>query len=74
MDGISAFTNGVDYGYGRVLANHFKVAFLSPNHTSDFVELTALGPGSELLPKVVRINEIHKVMVGALDLPPARPI
>lgn len=64
-----------EYGpYGRVLANHFKVAFLSPNHTSDFVELTALGPGSELLPNVVRINDVHPVMVGALDLPPARPI
>lgn len=64
---------GARYGpIGAVLANHTCVAFLSPNHTSDPVELTALGPGSELMPQRLAINEVHGVMVKALDLPPAK--
>ncbi|HVZ95170.1 MAG TPA: alkaline phosphatase [Phycisphaerales bacterium] len=53
---------------GSILANHFKVAFLSVNHTSDYVELTAIGPGSELVPPTMKINEVHGVMVKALGM------
>lgn len=66
---------GARYGpVGAILANHTGIAFLSPNHTSDPVELTAVGPGSELIPAWTRLPDIHSVMVKALDLPPARPI
>jgi hypothetical protein len=50
------------------------VAFLSPNHTADWVELTSLGPGSERLAPSLSIDQIHAALIGALDLPPARPI
>ena len=59
---------------GSALANHFAIAFLSPNHTADFVEVTAFGPGSEALPPRVTIEALHGLMTGALDLPPARQI
>ncbi|MBL8745811.1 MAG: alkaline phosphatase [Phycisphaerae bacterium] len=57
---------------GSVLANHFGVAFLSPNHTSDYVELLAAGPGSEGLPAYLRHRDVHRLMIEALDLPEAR--
>lgn len=59
---------------GSVLANHYRVAFLSINHTADYAEVGALGPGSGRLPPVLSNRELHGVMVGALDLPPARPV
>lgn len=65
---------GSRYGpLGAVLANHTSVAFLSPNHTSDPVELTAFGPGAELTPARMAIHEVHELMVRALDLAPAKP-
>ncbi len=57
---------------GSLLANHFGVAFLSPNHTSDYVELLAAGPGSERVAAFLAHADVHRVMIEALDLPPAR--
>lgn len=51
---------------GALLANHFGVAFLSPNHTSDFVLVSALGPGSTLLPGFHHNTQLHDVIVSAL--------
>ncbi len=66
---------GARYGpVGAVLANHTSIAFLSPNHTSDPVELTAVGPGSESIPHYTRLPDIHQIMLNALDLPPAKPL
>ncbi len=62
---IANAKNGV---LGSLLANHYKVAFLSVNHTADFVELTAIGPGSELVPPTMRICDVHGVMTGALGV------
>jgi alkaline phosphatase len=47
---------------------------MSPNHTADFVELTALGPGSEMIPPFVDNTALHDVMVKSLDLAPAKAI
>lgn len=67
-------TNNFRYApLAAVLANHTAIAFLSPNHTSDPVELTAWGPGSESMPETMAINQIHEVMVKGLDLAPAKP-
>lgn len=63
--------NGPLLVLGSLLANHHGVAFLSPNHTADFVELTSFGPGSELIAPVVDNIELNTVMVDALDLAPA---
>lgn len=55
---------------GAILASHTGVAFLSPNHTSDPVTSTALGPGSELFDTYMRIDEIHHRLVASMGLPP----
>ncbi|MBL8876354.1 MAG: alkaline phosphatase [Phycisphaerae bacterium] len=59
---------------GSCLANHYGVGFISPNHTADFVEVTAIGPGSELIAPFIDNIELHGVMIGALDLRPAAPL
>jgi len=56
---------------GSCLANHYGVGFISPNHTADFVEMTAIGPGSELIAPFIDNIELHGVMTTALDLRPA---
>ncbi|MGQ0629308.1 MAG: alkaline phosphatase [Phycisphaerales bacterium] len=56
---------------GGVLANACGISFVSPNHTSDFVELMALGPGSETLPGFIDNIEVTPWMAAALDLAPA---
>ncbi|MEZ6233577.1 MAG: alkaline phosphatase [Phycisphaerales bacterium] len=53
---------------GALLANHYGVAFVSPNHTSDYVECTAFGPGSEEMPPMVLNTDLYRMMVGALDI------
>lgn len=66
--------NNLTSALGQVLANHFGVAFMSPHHTSDMVEVTAFGPGSEALRQWIDIIELHDLVVGALALAPARAI
>jgi alkaline phosphatase len=51
---------------GSLLANHFGVAFLSPNHTSDFVEVTALGPGSETMPPLIENTWFHGLLMATV--------
>ncbi|MBS0191123.1 MAG: alkaline phosphatase [Phycisphaerales bacterium] len=59
---------------GSCLANYLGVGFISPNHTSDFVEVTAIGPGSDLIGPFIDNIELHGVMTRALDLAPARAL
>lgn len=56
---------------GQVLANHFGVSFVSPNHTGDMVEVTAFGPGSAAMPAFLDNTDLHGLMVRALKLPAA---
>ncbi|MEM1329041.1 MAG: alkaline phosphatase [Planctomycetota bacterium] len=53
---------------GAVLANHTGVGFVSPNHTSDMVEVTAFGPGSESLAPVIDNTQLYDLMMGAAAL------
>ena len=48
---------------GSVLANYNGINFVSTNHTSDFVELAAWGPGSEGLPGITRNTDLFDLMV-----------
>lgn len=57
---------------GSVLTNHLGVAFNSTAHTSDMVELTASGPGSERFPPVCHLTDAHDVVCQALSLAAAR--
>ncbi|HYE61769.1 MAG TPA: alkaline phosphatase [Phycisphaerales bacterium] len=54
---------------GGLLADHLGVAFTGPNHTSDMVEVTAMGPGSELLTPALDNTDLHRLMVSAMQLP-----
>lgn len=53
---------------GGIIANATGVGFVSGNHTSDQVELTVLGPGSERFPGEIENHQIHAILVEALDL------
>ncbi|MEX1011503.1 MAG: alkaline phosphatase [Balneolaceae bacterium] len=46
-----------------VLANYNGIYFVGTNHTADFVELAAWGPGSERIPSFVRNTELFELMV-----------
>ncbi|MFN7020249.1 MAG: alkaline phosphatase [Phycisphaerales bacterium] len=69
---IAAFRemNALDSALGGVLANHFGISFVSGNHTSDYVEVTALGPGSERVAPTGHNVDLYRVMVEALALGP----
>ena len=59
---------------GSCLANHFGIGFISPNHSADFVEVTAIGPGCERVAPFIDNVELHRVVSESLDLRPARAI
>ncbi len=66
---------------GAILANRFGVAFISGNHSADYVEVTATGPGSELIGGsngegggVIDNIQLHGVMTTALALSDAKPL
>lgn len=66
---VDAFdtANGTLMTLGALLANHTGVAFLSPNHTADYVEVTALGPGSEEMPAFIDNVHLHSMMLAAMN-------
>lgn len=59
---------------GCVLANHYAVGFVSPNHTGDFAELTLLGPGAETIAPISDNTDLHGLMVRTLALAPAAEV
>ena len=59
---------------GSLLANKNCVGFLSANHTSDMVEVTAWGPGCGAIRPVIQNTDLHAVVVDALELAPARAL
>lgn len=61
--------NGLIGNLGAVLANHYAVSFMSPNHTSDMIELTAFGPGAELLEPVCHLADVSSVVTEAASIP-----
>lgn len=46
-----------------VMANYNGVNFISTNHTADYVEIAAWGPGHELIPSFVRNTALFDLMV-----------
>lgn len=66
--------NNPDSALGALLANYTGVSWVSPNHTSDHVELTAFGPGSERIRGLVDNTDLHGLMVDVLGLDAARPL
>lgn len=54
---------------GQLLSNHYAIGWNGVSHTSDLVDVLALGPGSETLPGFLLNTELHGLMAGALALP-----
>lgn len=50
---------------GAIQANYTAVNWLSGDHTSDYVELAALGPGSEAIGQFTRNTDLFDLMVEA---------
>lgn len=51
--------------YGKIQAEYTSVRWGSMDHSADYVELAAYGPGSNLLNPFVRNTELHKLMLDA---------
>jgi alkaline phosphatase len=48
---------------------HTSVHFADTNHSSDYVELAAFGPGSELLKPFTINTDLHIMMLQAAEMP-----
>ena len=57
--------NEPDAVMGSILANYTSINFIGTNHTGDYVELAALGPGIEALDHFTRNTELFDLMVEA---------
>ncbi|HEY8388738.1 MAG TPA: alkaline phosphatase, partial [Parasegetibacter sp.] len=68
-------TNG-DVGYDKlpfhrlaqIQGRYTSVGWAGNNHSADFVELAAFGPGSEILPPFVKNTDMHNFMLRVTDL------
>lgn len=58
-------TNAVLAG---ILANYNGIYFIGTNHTADYVELAAWGPGSDRIPTFVRNTALFDLMVDMADV------
>lgn len=55
--------NGIPAMVGQVLANHVDVGWVGNSHTSDYVEVCAIGPGSEGLTPFLRNTDLFRLML-----------
>jgi alkaline phosphatase len=53
---------------GQLLSNHTSTGWTGIAHTTDYVELAAIGPGSEPVRGLMQNTELFGVMTGALGL------
>lgn len=51
--------------YAQIQKNYTNVGFGDMNHSADFVECAAFGPGSELLPPFIKNTFLHDMMLKA---------
>jgi alkaline phosphatase len=51
-----------------VLANYNGIYFISTNHTADYVEIAAWGPGSDRIPVFVKNTALFDLMVDMADV------
>lgn len=59
---------GVGAVMSGVLANYNGIYFMTTNHTADYVEIAAWGPGSDRIPTFVRNTDLFDLMVDMADL------
>ena len=53
---------------GQLLANTLEVGWVGNTHTSDYVELAAIGPGSERIKAFNRNTDMFTLMTGVLGI------
>lgn len=53
---------------GQILANYISVGWAGRDHTADYVELTAFGPGSELINPFMKNTDLFWLMVDTADV------
>lgn len=53
---------------GQILANYLSINWTGTNHTGDYVELAAFGPGSEMIDGLVINTELFHVMLKATQI------
>lgn len=51
--------------FGKIQSNYTSVNWGSMEHSADYVELAAFGPGSTLMSPFVRNTELHQLMLNA---------
>ena len=51
-----------------ILANYNGIYFIGTNHTSDYVEIAAWGPGSDRIPAFIRNTYLFDLMVDMADV------
>src|SRR5690554_2562138 len=54
--------------YGLIHKKYTNVGFGDMNHSADFVECAAFGPGSELLPPFIENTFLHNMMLKAVGV------
>ncbi|WP_419870414.1 alkaline phosphatase [Chryseobacterium sp. CT-SW4] len=54
--------------YSEIQKKHNSVGWISMDHTGDYVELAAYGPGSELLKPFVKNTDLHYLMLEAAEV------
>ncbi len=62
------YRQGVGAVMAGVLANYNGIYFMSVNHTADYVEIAAWGPGSDRIPTFVRNTDLFDLMVDMADV------
>ena len=59
---------------GQLVSNYTSVGWTGTQHTTDFVELAAFGPGSEAVGGLIQNNEVFGIMTRALGVGAARQV
>jgi alkaline phosphatase len=54
--------------YAEIQKKHNSVGWISMDHSGDYVELAAFGPGSELLRPFVKNTDLHYLMLAAAEI------
>lgn len=54
--------------FGQLQKKYTAISFGSMDHSADYVELAAYGPGSTLMKPFVRNTELHNIMLNATGL------
>ncbi|VFA40751.1 alkaline phosphatase [Chryseobacterium indologenes] len=54
--------------YSEIQKKHNSVGWISMDHSGDYVEVAAFGPGSELLQPFIKNTDLHNLMLNASQI------